>query len=200
MTDPAAERIVITYNLTADDYARYAAAVERRSRSWTTFNISLAACFCAIPVALWFRWLAAQSLDDPEAVEMAGHFSLYAFALGVIATIVSGYIIQHVDRKRYYKATVSPREPRIAVIDRSGVTVSVNGSEWKAQWAALQRCTRERDLLLIWFGLSSAVPIPCQSFESREACDKAFTFIRARLAEARAAQASPPPLPADSPA
>jgi hypothetical protein len=199
MSDPGPERIVITYNLTADDYARYAAAVERRSRSWTTFNISVAACFCAIPVALLFRSLAAQSLDGPEAIEMAGRFSLYAFALGVIATIAAGYFIQHIERKRYYKATMSQREPRTAVIDRSGISVSVNGSEWKAKWAALQRCTRERGLLLIWFGLSSAVSIPCHSFESPEACDKALAFIRARLAEAKA-PASPPQLPADSPA
>jgi hypothetical protein len=199
MSEPVSERIAVTYNLTADEYASYVAAVERRSRSWTTFNISVAACFCAIPVALLFRWLAAQSLDDSEAIEMAGRFGLYAFALGVIATIAAGYIIQNIERKRYYKATVSQREPRTAVIDRSGIAVSVNGSEWKAQWAALQRCTRERGLLLIWFGPSSAVSIPCHSFESPEACDKALAFIRARLADAKAA-VSPPPLPADNPA
>ena len=42
MSDSGPERITVNFDLTADDYARYAAAVERRSRSWLAFNISIA--------------------------------------------------------------------------------------------------------------------------------------------------------------
>jgi hypothetical protein len=186
MSDSDPERIVTTYDFTADDYARYAAAVERRGRSWTTFNIFAASFFCAIPVALWFRALAAQILNNSEAIETAGRFSLYAFVLGVIATLISAYIVQHIKRKRYYKTAVWTRDTWTTVLDRSGISMSSNGSEWKTPWAALQRCTREHELLLVWLGLASAVSIPCRSFASKEACDQAIAFIRARLAEARA--------------
>ena len=199
MSDAAPERFVITYDVTADDYARYAASVERRRSSWTNVNIFVATFFCAIPVALWFHALAAQSLDDSEAIEIAGRFSLYAFALGVIATIIAGYIIRHIERKKYYKTAVAGGR-RTAVIDRSGIAVSADGSQWKAPWAAFQRCTRERGLLLVWHSAWSAVSIPLPSFESKDACDKAFAFIGARLAEARATTPSPPPLPVGEPA
>jgi hypothetical protein len=40
MSDAAPERIAVTYNLTTDEYAGYAAAVDRASRSWPAFNVA----------------------------------------------------------------------------------------------------------------------------------------------------------------
>jgi hypothetical protein len=81
----APNRVTVTYSLTADEYARYAAAVERRSRSWTTFTISVAVLFSAVPVALLLRTLAAQRTHDAEMIEMVGRSSLFAFGLAILA-------------------------------------------------------------------------------------------------------------------
>src|SRR5690348_3495537 len=103
MTDPAPERITVSFNLTADEYAHYAAAVERRSRNWTAFNTFIAAVFCAIPVALLFRWLAAQRLGDPEATEMVGEYSLYSYALGIIVIWIETSVVAWMLRRRYFR-------------------------------------------------------------------------------------------------
>jgi hypothetical protein len=191
MSDAAPERIVVTYNLTAHEYAGYAAAVERSSRSWTAFNISVAMVFCAIPVALLFRSLAAQSLDDPGAIEMAGHFSLYSFGLGVIACWIGAALLGWFARRRYFKTIANSPEPRTAELDHTGVTVSSKGARAAYEWTVVRRCTFERSLLLIWIAPSTALAIPSRSFGSEAACAAALAFVRARLSDARTRTAQP---------
>jgi hypothetical protein len=185
------EPIVVSYTLTASDYAQYAAAVSRRNRSWSSFYIFVAVVFLAIPVALFFRSIAARRLDDSEAVELAGHFSLYAYGAGVAVAIIWGYIVRWIQRKRYFEATAGRRELTTAVIDRLGIIITVPGIEAKWQWTAVEGCTFERGLLLVWIGPSQAATIPCRSFESRDSCNKALAFIRARLVEVKRPGAQP---------
>jgi hypothetical protein len=188
---PSPEPIVVSYTLTSGEYARYAAAAARRSSSRSSFYAFVAVVFLAVPVALFFRAIAAQSLDDSEAVELAGYFSLCAYVTGVAAAIIWGYIARWIQRKRYYKATVARRELTTAVIGRSEINVTVPGIEAKWQWAAVEGCTFERGLLLVWIGPSQAAAIPGRSFESRDSCLKALAFIRARLVEAKPSGAKP---------
>jgi hypothetical protein len=72
--EPSFEPIVVSYTLTAGDYAQYAAAVSRRNRSWSSFYIFVAVVFLAILVALFFRSVAAQSLDDFRGGRAGGSF------------------------------------------------------------------------------------------------------------------------------
>jgi hypothetical protein len=185
MSDPAPERITVTYKLNAADYAHYAASVERRSRSWTAFNISLALFFCAIPVALIFRARAAASLRDDDAIEMVGQFTLYAFVLGIVGSWLTSSVINRIARRRYFATTVNSHEPRTAEIDRDGVTVTGKALRSRWEWAAITKCTFERGLLLIWIGPFSAVAIPSHCFASEAACAAALAFARARLTEAK---------------
>jgi len=187
MSEPSPTRISVTFNVTADDYARYAACIDRRSRGWTSFNSSVVVIFCAIPVALLFRALAAQQLHDPAASELAGHFSLFSFVLGVIASWIGSIVLTRVARKRYFEATVDSREPRTAELDHSGITVTGKATQSRWQWTAINRCTLERRLLLLWIAPSTAVAIPSHAFASFAAREQAQAFIRARLSEAAAA-------------
>jgi hypothetical protein len=191
MSDPSPERITVTYKLTADEYAGYAAAVERASSSWSAFKVFVLMVFCAIPVALSFRWLAAQSLDRSEAIEMAGRYSLYSFGLGIIACWIGASFTRWIARGRYFKTTVSTGEPRRAELDRTGVTVIHEGARAAYEWTAVSRCTFERKLLLIWIAPATALAIPSRSFGSEAACTAALTFVRARLSEAQAKKAQP---------
>jgi hypothetical protein len=86
---------------------------------------------------------------------------------------------------------VARRELTTAVIDPLGITVTVPGIEAKWQWTAVEGCTFERGLLLVWIGPSQAAVIPCRSFESRDSCLKALAFIRAQLVEAKRPSTQP---------
>lgn len=193
MSDPPPERFSVIYKLNAADYANYAACVERHSRSWTAFNLSLALVFCAIPVALLFRALAAGSLSDDEAIEMAGHYSLFAFVLGVFTSGFVGVVSNRITRRRYFAQEASMREPRTAEIDRDGLSVTGKGVQSRWEWTAIVRCTFEHGLLLIWIGSFSAVAIPSHCFASEAACTAALAFARARLAEVKAADGASAP-------
>jgi hypothetical protein len=188
---PNHEPIVVSYTLTEGEYGRYAAAVAWRNRGRWSFYIFIAVVFLAIPVALFFRAVAAQSLDDSEAVELAGRLSLYAYGTGLTVAIIWGTIVRWIQRKRYYKATAGRPELTTAVIDRSKITVTVPGIEAKWQWSAVEGCTFERGLLLVWIGPGQAAAIPGRSFESRDSCSQALVFIRARLAEAKRSSVLP---------
>jgi hypothetical protein len=190
--EPSFEPIMVSYALTAGDYAQYAAAVSWRNRGWSSFYIFVAVVFLAIPVALFFRSVAAQSLDDSEAVELAGRFSLYAYETGLAVAIIWGCVARWAQRKRYFEATPGRREFTTAVMDRLAITITVPGIEAKWQWMAVEGCTFERGLQLVWIGPSQAATIPSRSFESRDSCLKVLAFIRARLVEAKRPSAQPP--------
>ena len=188
---PAPERIVVSYALTSGEYARYVAAVVRRSGGWKSLYILVAIVFLAIPVALLFRFLAAQSLHDSGTVRMVGDFSLCAYGAGVAAAMIWGSIARLIMRKRYYEGTVARRQPKTAVIDSSQIAVSFPGVETKWQWTVVQGCSIERGLLLVWFETAQGAAIPCRCFESRDGSSKALAFIRARLLEAKRAGTQP---------
>jgi hypothetical protein len=192
MNDPAPERIAVTFNPSADDYARYVAAVNRRSRSWPAFSVWVAVFFCAIPVALLFRVLAAERrIADADTIEMAGKFGLFAFVFGVFAAWIGFFAIRRIVQKRYFETTVARPGPRTIELDHVGITQTAKATQSKWQWSAVSRCTLERGLLLMWIAPSMAVPIPTRSFGSEAACAAALAFVRARLSEANDALPRP---------
>jgi hypothetical protein len=195
MNAPDPDRIAVTFTLTADDYARYSWAMGRRRRSWTPWAILSIALSCAIPVALLFRHLAAQRLDDMAAIETVGLDSLLAFALGFFATMIGLSVIDRMRSSRYFAEATDRTDSRTVILERTGVTLTRKTTQSRLQWAAVKRCTRESDLLLLWLAPASAMPIPCRSFDSPGACEAALAFVRARLAEATAATAADNPSP-----
>jgi len=195
MNAPDPDRIAVTFTLTVDDYARYFWAVGRRRRSWTPWLILSIAFSCAIPTALLFRHLAAQRLDDMAAIETVGLDSLLAFAFGVFATMIALSIIDRMRSRKYFTEAADRTDSQTVTLERTGVTLSRKTTQSRLQWAAVMRCTRESDLLLLWLAPASAMPIPCRSFDSPGACEAAFAFVRARLAEAAAATAAGSPSP-----
>jgi hypothetical protein len=197
MSDPAPERIAATFDMTVDDYERYALAVDRRGRSWLTFYISIAPVLAAIPVALLFRWLASQHLDDPDAIDIVGEYSLFSFCLAILATWIGLSVNRQILRNRYFKTTMGPPAQRTAELDHTGVAVISKGARAIYEWTMVPRCTFEQSLLLIWISQSSAVAIPSRCFGSEAACKAALAFVCARLSEARAKTA--PPQTADAP-
>jgi hypothetical protein len=56
---PSPEPIVVSYKLTSGEYGHYAAAAARRSHRRSSFYAFVAVVFLAIPVALFFRAIAA---------------------------------------------------------------------------------------------------------------------------------------------
>jgi hypothetical protein len=185
MADAASDRIEIIYALTGSDYAKYLAAAGRRGRSWTNFNILLAVLFSAIPVALLLRWYAAQESHDPVLIEMVGYCSLFAYALGFFATMASWVVIERIAAKRYLESMPQQPDSRTTVFDRHGITMTGKTAQATWQWAAIGGMTRQDDLLVLWIISSTALMIPCRGFADEDA---AIVFIRARLAEARAAR------------
>jgi hypothetical protein len=183
MNDPTSERIAVTFNPSADDYARYVAAVDRRTRNWSAFSVWVAVFFCAIPVALLFRLLATQRVANADTIEMAGKFGLFAFIFGVFAAWIGFFAIRRIVQKRYFETVAWPG-PRTIELDHIGITLSARATQSKWQWRAISRCTLERGLLLMWTAPSAAVPIPTRSFGSEAACAAALAFVRARLSEA----------------
>jgi hypothetical protein len=194
MSDPAPEHIAVTFEMTVDEYERYALAVDRRSRSWLAFYVSIAPLVAAIPVALLFRWLASQHLDDPEAIDIVGEYSLLSFGLAIIATWIGLSLNRRILRNRYFETTTARLGPWTAQLDRTGLTLISKGARAIYEWTMLPRCTFEQRLLLIWISQSSAVAIPSRCFGSEAACKAALAFVRARLSEAHA-KASPPETP-----
>lgn len=190
MNAPDSDRIAVTFTLTADDYARYSSAVGRRRRSWTPSVILGAVLFCAIPVALLFRFLAAHRFDDAAAIETVGLDCLLAFALGFFAAMIGLSIIERMRNRSYFAEVVDPGDARTVALERTGLTLTGKTSESRLQWGTVKRCTRERDLILLWIAPLAAVVIPCRSVGDARACDRVQAFIHARLAEAKAAAAS----------
>jgi hypothetical protein len=188
MTDPASDRIAVTFSLTADDYARFSAVVSRHGASRANLYGYLAVAFSAIPAALMFRSIGAHRLDDPEAVNLIGQFSLAAYLLGTLAIVAAGLLMRRIALRKHIAGTLNAFESKTAVFDATGVTLTGQLSQAAWQWAAVGRCTSERDLLLIWIGQSWAVVVPRRSFQSDEAYEAAKAFIRARLSDGRRAR------------
>jgi hypothetical protein len=187
MNDSIPERIAVTFSLTADDYARYFAVLNRRGSGWANVSAYAAALFGAIPVALLFRSIGARVSGNAAAADLIGKFSLAAFLLGTVAIVVAGHFLRRRAIRRHLTGALNALESKTAVIDSTGITVSGQLSQAMWRWAAVSRFTSERELLLIWIGQSTAVAIPSRCFASNGARDAAKAFIRARLSEAHPA-------------
>ena len=184
-------RIAVTYSLTTSDYDLYAAAVERRRRSWTAFSISVAALFCAIPVALLFRTLAAQRSHDIEMIDMVGRSSLFSFGLAILSISISASIRSRLLRRKHYKQLDSELDSRTVVLDKGGITVTGRLSQSTWQWCAVTGVTNKRDLFLLWVSQWSAIPIPGRCLSDDGARKAADAFVRAQVSEARAKSRGP---------
>ena len=198
MSDRVPDRIAVAYTLTARDYMAYAAAIDRRSRSWAGFTISVAVLFGAIPVALLFRTLAAERTHDAELIEMVGRSSLFAFALAILTSWIGAAISTRLARRKYYKTWASQLDSRTVVLEPSGITLTSRTSQSNLQWSAVTGVSGMRELLLIWIVQGAAIAIPSRCFGDDGAHDTAKAFVRARMAEVKAraesgSSARPPP-------
>jgi len=190
MSEPLPEHITVNFDLTAADYERYAEAIERRGRRWLPFNVFVVVVFCAIPTAFLFRWLAAERLHNPEAIDIVGKYSLFSFGVAIIACWISSFLIQRIGRRRYYQSIADWHEEHVAEFDHAGITVIRKGTRATYEWTIVPRCTLERNLLLIWISpLTAAVAIPSRCFGNDAACTVAMAFVRARLSEVQAPSA-----------
>lgn len=185
MSDRVPDRIAVTYTLTARDYVIYAAAVDRRSRSWAGFTTSVLVLFCAVPVALLFRTFAEQRTHDIELIEMVGRSSLFAFALGVFASWIGAAIGTRLARRKYYKGLARPEDSRTVVLETSGITMASRTSQSNLQWSAVTAFSGRRDLFLIWISHGAAITIPFRCFVDDGAREAAKAFVRARIADAK---------------
>src|SRR5471032_1318707 len=149
MSDPASDRIAVTFNLTADDYARFSVVVRRQQSGSANLYAYISVVFGAIPVALMFRSIGAHRLDDPEAVNLIGQLSLAAYLLGALAIVAAGLFMRRIALRKHIAATLNAFESKTAVFDATGMTLTGQLSQATWQWAAVSRCTSERDLLLI---------------------------------------------------
>jgi hypothetical protein len=189
MSDSTPDRMAVTFEMTADDYARYFAVRGRREPRWTNLVAYIVALFAAIPVALIFRWIGGHLTRDSAAIALIGKFSLAAFLLGTIAMIAVGVFLRRTSTSNYLAGTLNAFEPKTAVFDATGITITVSGQLSQAmwRWAAISGLTSEKGLLLIWIGPLTAVAIPLRAFESNGTSEATKAFLRARLAEVRAA-------------
>jgi hypothetical protein len=186
MTDPAPERISVSFKLTADEYARYAAIVEQSRRSWTNFYVYVAMLFTGIPVALLLRAVAAQRMDEGEALDMVGEYSLYAYGIAFVVVWIGTSVLTWMARRQHFRTVVDTPEPRTTEFDRSGVTIRSDGARLSYDWAAVTRCTVKQKLLLIWVAPSTPVMVPLRCFGDDAAIAAALAFVRAGITEAQA--------------
>jgi hypothetical protein len=183
MSEPIPDRIEVTFDMTADDYARYFAMRGRHESGWINFVIYAAGLFGAIPVALLFRSIGARLSGNPAAGDLIGQFSLASFLLGTLAMVIAGYFLRRVAIKKYLAGTPNAFGSKTIVLDASGVTLTGQISQAMWRWAAVSRFSSNKELLLIWIGQSTAMVIPRRSFAGDSAWDAAKAFIRTRLSE-----------------
>jgi hypothetical protein len=124
MSDPAPDQISVTFNMTADDYARYFAVMNRRESSWANLIAYAAALFTAIPVALVFRSIGARLSGEAAAGDLIGKFSLAAFLLGTVAIVVAGSVARRMAVGKYLAGTLNAFESKTAVLDATGITLT----------------------------------------------------------------------------
>jgi hypothetical protein len=158
----------------------------------------VALLFSAIPTALLFRTLAARRTPDAALVEMVGRFTLFAFALAILACWVGAAIGNRLARWKQYNALASQSDVRTIVLENSGISLTSQTSQSTLQWSAITGFSVKGELFLLWISQVSGIAIPARSLGDDAARLAAQAFIRARLAEVRpragsAASTRPPP-------
>lgn len=174
----------LTVQLGSDDYRRYFAVVGKRQSSWSNFIVFLVAAFSAILVALAFRARASLETSDPATIELVGRFSLFAYAVGVLALLLLSSIIRRRGITRMLAGTLNAFEPKTVVIADDSVSIIGKQSQVIYTWPAITQLTVARELLCLWIGSQSAVIIPERTFETEEARRAAIVFIEAKIAAA----------------
>ncbi|WP_079538155.1 YcxB family protein [Bradyrhizobium lablabi] len=173
--------------MTADDYARYFAVRSRRASRWANFLAYAAALFAAIPVALMFRLIGARQSASAATIDLIGQFSLASFLLGTVAIVAAGIFLRRKSINTLVAGTLNAFEPKTAVFDATGITLTGQLSQAMWRWAAISGFTSEKGLLLIWIGQSNAVAIPLRAFGDDSAWEAAKAFLRTQLSGARPA-------------
>jgi hypothetical protein len=177
----------LTVQLNSDDYGRYFALVGKRQSSWSNFIIFLVAAFSAILVALASRALASLETTDSAAIELVGRFSLFAYAVGVLALLLLSAIIRRRGIAAMLAGTPNAFEPKTVVIADDSVAISGQLSQVTYTWPAIGQLTVARELLCLWIGTQSAIVIPARAFATDETRRSAIVFIEEKIAAAKKA-------------
>lgn len=138
--------------------------------------------FAAILVALAFRALASFETSDPAAIELVGRYSLFAYAVGVLALLLVSSIIRRRGIASMLAGTPNAFEPKTIVIADDSVSIIGKLSQVTYSWPAIAQLTVARELMCLWIGSQSAVIIPERTFDTAEARKRAIVFIEAKIA------------------
>src|SRR5277367_4602285 len=149
MSDPIRDRIEVTFDTTADEYARCFAVRAKHESAWANFGVFVALLFTAIPVALLFRFFGTHLSASSTGADLIGQFSLASFLLGTIATVIAGSCGRRTAINRYLAGTPNAFGSKTAVFDATGVALIGQISQTMWQWAAVSRLSCEKQLLLI---------------------------------------------------
>jgi hypothetical protein len=187
MNGTEAGSITVSFTATADEFARYAAAMKRRRSRPDHFVAFLAVFFGAIPVALISRLLWGQQSNSSGINDQVGLASLFAYMFGACVMWIAAFVVQRRATNRALTATAKTYGTRMAVLDAAGVALISPKGEARWRWAGIAGLSCEGGLLLLWVSPDSAVAIPVRSFEGAGASETAVAFIRARLSGARSA-------------
>jgi hypothetical protein len=162
----------------ADDYRRYFAVVGRRQQSsWLTFSIFVGALFSAILVGFAFRSLASLETSDRVAIEIAGRYSLFAYAVGVYVFLGLALFMRRRSLFNAVASTPHAFDPKTIVLDDDAVSITGILSNTRYTWRAFSQVTVARGLLFLWIGSQTAVVIPEHAFATDEIRKSAIAFV-----------------------
>jgi hypothetical protein len=105
MSDAAADRIAVTFSMTADDYARYFAIIGRQESRRASLIAYVVTLFAAIPVALALRSIAAHLSREPAAADLVGQLSLAAFLIGAFTMLAAGLSVRRIAVRQHIAGT-----------------------------------------------------------------------------------------------
>jgi hypothetical protein len=168
-----------------DDYRRFLSVVGKRQSNWVNFIVFIAALFSAVAVAFVFRALAARETADSVAIELAGRYSLFAYAAGVFAILVLASFMRRRAISSSLAGTPNAFDPKTIVLDNDAVSVAGALSNVRYTWPAFSQLTVSRGLLCLWIGPQNAVVVPERAFTSDEARKIAIAFIQAKIVAAK---------------
>ena len=169
----------------ADDYRRFYAIVGKRQSNWVNFIVFVGALFSAVAVAFVFRALAARETADSVAIELAGRYSLFAYAAGVFAVLLLASFMRRRAISNSLAGTPNAFDPKTIVLDEDAVSVAGALSNVRYTWPAFSQLTASRGLLCLWIGPQNAVVIPERAFVSDEARKSVIAFAEAKIAAAK---------------
>ena len=171
--------------LRADDYRRYFAIVGKRQSNWSNFTIFVITLFAAILVALAFRALASLETTDPATIELVGRYSLFAYAIGVLAFLLVGSIIRRRSIAITLATTPYAFDSKTIALDSESVSITGTLSEVRWTWPAITQLTVTKGLLCLWIGSQNAVIIPDRAFATEDARKSVIAFIEGKIAVAK---------------